>query len=172
MKEAFQDDEDFSSYLSDFVQAARSVTWHMQKQYGKKEGFGKWNSNEWYGNKVDEMEKIPYLRFLIKARDYSEKEGPVPIGATRVTSVTASMLLVNEGSKPDTSISEVIETSPVLEPPEPKTISRWFWDVNGYLDKGDKVHAPKFEKADVIKTCEDISNYLDQLVNECEERFS
>lgn len=176
MEEAFQDDEEFSYYLSDFVQAARNVTMHMQKQYTKKEGFGKKNEKTkewdgWYGDKEREMREIPYLRFSKNARDYSEHEAPIPIGATRQVSVTTKAYIVDR-SKPESLLTEISETLPTLEPTEPKTIARWFWDVSSYLDKGDKVHAPKFEKADVIKTCEGILNYLDQLVNECEEKFS
>lgn len=175
MKETLQDDEEFSSYLSDFVQAARSITLHMQKQYVEKVGFGKKNGDVWdgwYGYKEGEMRKIPYLRFLIKARNYSEKEGPIPIGATREISCGISAIIVKDGQKPEELVDETIEFFPALEPPEPKTIGRFFWDVSVYLDKGDKVYVPDFEKADVIKTCENISNYLDKLVNECEEKFS
>lgn len=172
MKKVFQDDEVFSFNLSSFVEAARSITLHMQKQYGMKEGFGKKDGNEWYGSKVAEMSKQPNLRFLIKARNYSEKEGPIPTGATRSSVFSADLILVNEGSKTETPESEITEALTTLEPPEPKTLGRWFWDVSRYLDKGDKVHAPEFEKSDVIETCDSIIEYLDNLVNECEKKFS
>jgi hypothetical protein len=175
MKETLQDEEGFTSYLSDFVQAARSITLHMQKQYVEKEGFGKKNGvvwDGWYGYKEAEMRKIPYLRFLIKARNYSEKEGPILIGATRGNSYGLSAIIVKEGQKAEELVSETIEFFPALEPPGPKTIARLFWNVSSYMDKGDKAYALDFEKADVIKTCEYISDYLDKLVNECEEKFS
>ena len=60
---------------------------------------------------------------------------------------------------------------PTLEPPEPKTLIRWFIYVSRYLVKGDKVHVPEFDKKDVIQTCESIIEYLDNLVNECENKF-
>jgi hypothetical protein len=172
MKEAFQKDELFSFNLDSFVSAARSITLHMQKQYGEKEGFGKkvgekWNG--WYGSKEDEMKMLPYLRFLIKARNYSEKEGPIPIGATRELSLLTSAYIVDK-ENPESMIQED-RALPTLEPPKPNTIGRWFWDVVSYLDKGDKVHAPEFEKKDIIQTCESIVEYLDRLVNECEEKF-
>jgi hypothetical protein len=77
MKEAFQDDGEFSFNLDGFLEAAREVPWHMKKQYDKEPGF-----NQWYDEKVAEMQKMPMLRFTIKARNYSTKEGPVPVGAT------------------------------------------------------------------------------------------
>lgn len=172
MKKTFQDDELFSFNLSSFVEAARSITFHMQKQYGKKEGFGKWNGNEWYGNKVAEMSDRPCLRFLLGARNYSEKEGPIPTGATREIGFSVGMTIVDKGSKSETSEREIIEESPDLEPPRPKTLERWFWDVSRYLDKGDKVHVPEFERSDVINTCENIIDYLDRLVDDCEANFS
>ncbi len=171
MKKSFQDDELFSFNLSSFVEAARSITFHMQKQYGKKEGFGKPNGNEWYSAKVAEMSAQPYLRFLIGARNYSEKEGPIPTGATRQIGYSMDVILVTEGSKPETLEKEIADALPVLEPPEPKTLDRWFWDVSRYLDKGDKVHAPEFERSDVIKTCEKIIGYLEELVGDCEAKF-
>lgn len=167
MKTAFQDDEEFSYALSSFVDAARSVTFHMQKQYQMKEGFG-----EWYSSKVAEMTMLPYLRFLLKARNHSIHQGPIPTGATRSIDLSADMILVEEGSKPGSLGSEIAKASPVLEPPVSKTLARWFWDVSRYLDKGDKVLAPKFEKKDVIETSENIVEYLDKLVDECEKRVS
>jgi len=166
MKQAFQDDEMFSFKISEFVQAARAVTWHMQKQYTDND---KWDG--WYGRKEEEMRNEPTLRFLVKARNYSEKEGPLPMGATRAINYGMSLCLVGEGSKPSLPVSETAEPLPALEPPKPKTIARWLWDVASYLDKSDKVYVPEFEKADVIKTCKSIVAYLDGLVNECEERF-
>ena len=173
MKETIQDDEVFSFYLSDFVQAARSITWHMQKQYGKEDGFGKKNGDSWdgwYGNKEAEMGKIPYLRFLNKTRSFSEKEGPIPTGATREISYSLSAYIVEEGQTAEELLAETIEFFPAI-PSEPKTIERFFCDVSSYLDKGDKSYISDFEKADVIDTCEIIINFLDKLVNDCEETF-
>ena len=65
---------------------------------------------------------------------------------------------------------ETIEFFPAI-PSEPKTIERFFCDVSSYLDKGDKSYISDFEKADVIDTCEIIINFLDKLVNDCEETF-
>jgi len=172
MKDAFQDDEEFSFNLNSFVEAARSITWHMQKQYGKEDGFGKRDDNEGYGNKVAEMEKKPELRFLKKARNFAEKEGPIPTGATRGSNYFMDLILVKEGSKPEPQESEIVKAPPRLEQPEPKTLARWFRDVSRYLDKGDKVHAPEFEKSDIIKTCENVIEYLDKLVDDCEAKFS
>jgi len=177
MNEAFQNEVIFTDTLNDFFSTARIVTLHMQKQYSGEKGFGEIVDKDtnkrdgWYGSKQDEMKEVNYLRFLIKARDYREKEGPIPTGATRIHSVSAGMLLVKEGSKAETLESEIIEASPTLEPPEPKTLDRWFWDVGRYLDKGDKVLVPECEKKDVMETCKSIVEYLDKLVDECEAKF-
>jgi len=39
MKEEFGDDEIFGYNFSAFLSAARSITYYMQKQYKRKEGF-------------------------------------------------------------------------------------------------------------------------------------
>lgn len=169
MKETFQNDELFASKLSDFVDSARSITFHMQKQYMMKEGFGKkiddkWDG--WYGSKEDEMKKTPYLRFLIRARNYSNKEGPIPTGATREISFGITTCVAKSGSDP-----VALKELPKSEPSETKTLDRWFWDVSRYLDKGDKKYASKFEKSSVIETCESVIEYLNKLVDECEAKF-
>src|SRR5271157_5852521 len=135
-------------YISSFVQAARSITFHMKKQYGKLEGF-----QNWYDNlKEPEMRQTPELRFLIKARNYAEKQGPLPTGATRSVGYGMGMILVHEGSKPETVESEITKVvlsslePPELQPPEPKTLGRWFWDVTRYLNEGDMIHVPEFER--------------------------
>ena len=174
MKTAFRDDEEFSYALSSFVEAARSVTFHMQKQYEIKEGFGKkvgdkWDG--WYGIKQAEMGQLLDLKFSKEVRNYSVHQEPIPTGATRSLDLSADIILEKEGSKPETKESEITEVLPTLEPPEPKTLIRWFIYVSRYLVKGDKVHVPEFDKKDVIQTCESIIEYLDNLVNECENKF-
>jgi hypothetical protein len=167
METDFQNDEVFSFNLSSFVQAARSITWHMNKQYHTKEGF-----NAWYEKKVIEMKNNSELQFLIKARNYSEKEGPIPTGATRTNAVSASIVLIGAEQKQDTPITKVANPLLMIEPPKQKTISRWFWDVAEYLDKGPMVYASKFKKAEIIEVCKNILVYLNNLVDECEKMFS
>jgi hypothetical protein len=146
----------------------------MQNQYRRKEGFGKkvdgkWDG--WYGSKEEEMRLLPDLRFSNKAKICSVHREPITIGATRSLSVSADLILVGDGSKPDILESEITEASPTFEQHEPKTLDRWYCEVGRYLVEGDKVLVPEFEKKDVIKTCESIIEYLDNLVDECEAKF-
>jgi len=177
MNEAFQNDVIFSDTLNEFFSTARIVTFHIQKQYRGKKGFGNIVNKDtkkrdgWYGDKQDEMEKVPYLRFLIKARNYREKEGPIPTSATRSISYIMRPILVKEGSEPETLEIEITEALPTLKPPEPETLDRCFCEVGRYLVKGDKVYVPEFENKNIIKTCESIIEYLDKLVDECEAKF-
>ncbi len=72
MKQTFIDDEIFHYNLSAFLSAARSITYYMQKQYKRKEGFP-----EWYCCKQLKMSADPDLKYLIKARDETIHEKPI-----------------------------------------------------------------------------------------------
>jgi len=172
MKEAFQDDGEFSFNLDGFLEAAREVPWHMKKQYDKEPGF-----NQWYDEKVAEMQKMPMLRFTIKARNYSTKEGPVPVGATCEISLSTNATIVANGLKTNTNVCVVPTENgenglKASGKSRIETVNRWFWDVGRYMDKGDKCHVPQFEKGSVLETCENILKYLDELVEECEKEFA
>jgi len=169
MEKAFQNDVMFTYYLTSFVQAARSITWHMQKQYSKKEGFGecidkKWSG--WYGSKVAEMRGKSELKFLVDARNFSEKEGPIPTGKTREIRIGMQANVIETESKPKALENGTMELLPTFEPSTAKTVNRWF------LSENDNIDAPKFERRAVIETCENIIKYFDELVSECEAKFS
>ena len=80
-KEHYQEDDEFSYFLSAFLSAARSITFYMQKQYGKHSGFPKW-----YCEEQTRMVADADLKYLNEARVEDVHQKPVHTGATRAVS--------------------------------------------------------------------------------------
>ncbi len=67
---AYPDPDDFTIKLNACIQAARSVTFVLQREHSKSEGF-----DEWYSTWRRKMRDDPMLRWLVEARNEIEKEG-------------------------------------------------------------------------------------------------
>jgi len=145
----FEDDNTFSYNLSAFLSAARSITWHMQKQYGDRQNF-----DEWDRQRRIEMSADPELRYLNEVRVEDVHRKPVLTGATRELSFTGDVVLVEEGT-PVAEQAKEVESKPSTQS-RPKTVRRFF---------------PKFRQVDVIEFCENQLAKLAKIVEECENRF-
>jgi hypothetical protein len=66
----FTDRDSFRHYIEAAIEAARSVTWLLQKQYNVIAGFG-----EWYTIVQEKLNADPLSRFLLKQRNFVVKEG-------------------------------------------------------------------------------------------------
>ena len=64
----------FTNYLEAAIVFARSVTFHLQKQFATAAGF-----NEWYAKQQKRLAEDQLSRFLLHQRNYVLKEGPVTI---------------------------------------------------------------------------------------------
>ncbi len=64
----------FSAYCS----AARSVTWVLQAVGSQYDGF-----DTWYSEASATLQRDPDAKYLVQARNESEKEGHVPVGSSR-----------------------------------------------------------------------------------------
>jgi hypothetical protein len=148
MKQAFEDDDTFSYNLSAFLSAARSITWVMQKQYARYNGFA-----EWYCPYQIKMPANPELDYLNTLRVEDVHKEPVPTGSTRVVTVSLGLTLVKEG----TSVAEQAKESKHKPPTQcgSRTVRRFF---------------AKFEHVDVIEFCENQLSKLTEIVEECENR--
>ena len=149
MKQAFEDDNAFSYNLSAFLSAARSITWYMQKQYVRRNGFA-----EWYRQNQIKMSADPELEYLNKVRVEDVHREPVQTGATRQVTVSIDAVLVKEGT-PEAEQAKEAEPKPPTQS-SPKTVRRFF---------------PKFGHVDVIEFCENQLTKLTRIVEECENRF-
>lgn len=74
--------EPFGYNLNAFLAAARSVTFLLQKEYSKIDGFA-----EWWALEQTTLAADPAARFFLELRNYSQKEGRISLvgtGAARV----------------------------------------------------------------------------------------
>src|ERR1700733_14353832 len=74
--------ESFGYNLNAFLSAARSVTFLLQKEYSKIDGFA-----EWWALERTTLAADPAARFFLELRNYSQKEGRISLvgtGAARV----------------------------------------------------------------------------------------
>jgi hypothetical protein len=64
----------FQHYLESAIVFARSVTFHLQKQYAHTTGF-----DEWYAPWQEKFKNDPLARFFTEQRNYSLKVGPLAV---------------------------------------------------------------------------------------------
>jgi len=67
---AYFSPDDFRLNLQACIQAFRSVTWVLQNQKRKVDGF-----DQWYAGWQQKMREDPILRWLVEARNKIEKQG-------------------------------------------------------------------------------------------------
>jgi hypothetical protein len=81
----------FCNYLEASIVFARSVTFHLRKEFANRSGFA-----EWYATQQKLLGNNPLARFLLEKRNYVLKEGP--IGTHRVVEVTMTTSIHLSGS--------------------------------------------------------------------------
>jgi hypothetical protein len=79
---AYADPDQFTTKLNACIQAARSVTFVLQKEHGKSDGFDTWY-REWQGR----MRNDSLMRWLVDARNTVEKEGDLDTQSQAVVSL-------------------------------------------------------------------------------------
>jgi len=148
MKQTFEDDSSFSYNLSAFLSAARSITYHMQKQYKCRTAFA-----EWYCQKQREMSADSELKCLNNARVENVHTETVQTGATRGLTLSLDVI-IGSGLTPDKE--RVKETA--SEPPRQSSriTVRFF---------------PDLKEGDIVGFCERQFSKYEELVKECEARF-
>lgn len=149
LKEAYEDDNTFAYNLSAFLSAARSVTFYMRDQYGRRNGL-----TEWYRPKETEMRADPELVFLNEARVESVHKETVPTRATRQATATARAFIATEKTPQDKQVEQAKAKAPART--GPKTVRRFF---------------AEFENHEVRDFCEKQLAKLAKLVEECEKQF-
>ena len=149
MKRTFEDDDEFSFNMSAFLSAARSITWHMQKQYA---GHGVFD--EWYSQKQAEISSDPELKYLNELRVEEVHREPVQTGATRQVSYGISAVF-GKDTAPDGQ-TKGAEPKADARSVGPKTVRRFL---------------PEFGNMEVLEFCENQLAKLNRLVKECERQF-
>ncbi|CAG1770697.1 hypothetical protein [Geobacter sp.] len=148
-QEHYQEDEVFSYFLSAFLSAARSITFYMQKQYGKVSGFP-----EWYCIEQIKMVADAELKYLNEARVEDVHRKPVHTGATRASSCGIDAILLKEGEECPLSTETVVSQDTTES--QNVTLRRYFADRD-YIE--------------TIEFCSSQLSKLTTLVAECESRF-
>ena len=149
-KEHYQEDDEFSYFLSAFLSAARSITFYMQKQYGKHSGFPKW-----YCEEQTRMVADADLKYLNEARVEDVHQKPVHTGATRAVSFSIDAILVKEGEEYS------FDTEPVI--PEKAVESRNVTLRRYFVGR---------EDVEVLEFCSLQLSKLISLLDRCEAKFS
>ncbi|MDD5510536.1 MAG: hypothetical protein PHI12_06995 [Dehalococcoidales bacterium] len=147
MKQTFEDDDCFSYNLSAFLSAARSITYHMQKQYKRRSGF-----TEWYCQKQIGMSADSELQYLNNARVENVHKETAQTGATRERTVSLDVI-IGEVTPQKEQVEEAVS-----EPPTPSSYptARFF---------------PDLKDGAVIEFCERQLVKYEELVEECEQRL-
>lgn len=165
MKENVEDRQKFKYNFSAFVSAARSITFLLQKEVSKNQGF-----DEWYCKKQMQMEQDELFKFFKKKRNYILKEGlinpraeismTIPYSAAGSYSVEA--IVRNAGGIiTDYEYSESpAKPKPVSKPKVvEETAYKWF-----FADWPEP-------NEDVITLCEKYLDELKLIVEEAENKF-
>ncbi len=78
----YPDPDEFTTKLNACVQAARSVTFVLQKEHSKSDGFA-----EWYEPWRARLRADPLMRWLVDARNAIEKEGDLETASEAVVTL-------------------------------------------------------------------------------------
>jgi len=148
MKEHLDDDIRFSYYFSAFLSAARSITFHLQKQYSSYANF-----SDWYYPYQEEMKDDKELKYLHELRVEEVHREPVVTGTTRTRSFTIDVI-IGEPSAVTTETKK--NTKPASAKIPPKVVKRFL---------------PKFDRVNIIDFCEKQINKLEKIVKKCECTF-
>jgi len=157
-----QDKRDVFKYnLSAFLSAARSVTWIMQREFGKVPGF-----IEWYRIQQDKMRSDEKMRILGDKRHATTHEEPVRPHAQVGVTVTERLIMTDSVSVVVTHADGTIERSDSTSPPPPPASAttqpnaEWRWSFDEIPDM------------DVITVCREHMSKLESIVADCERLFN
>jgi hypothetical protein len=160
MVESEADRMPFKYNLSAFLTAFRSVTFFMQKEYSKIDGF-----IEWYLDKQKKLESDEKMQLLNKKRVMTIHKVPVGLHAQINVSIHESVFATDEVSV------EIIHADGTIEKEDPKTIERieppteiampdkWLWFFDDYPN------------SDVVSICNECTDNLSNIISECNSTF-
>ncbi len=155
MKRVSFDLNKFRYELTAFLNASRSITQIMQKEFSGKNDF-----IDWYKQKQAEMQRNETLRYLHRQRSISFHEHPVlsyPIQVTSQTSDAVGMRIVLTGTSSNINLTSGFVALPIVQPVV--SVKYYFDDISS-------------EEKDVITICQEAVNELELIVDECEKKFA
>jgi len=152
--------EEFNFELCSFIEAARNVTFAMQKEYSNNIKF-----KEWYTKKQEEMKKDKLLNFFIEKRNIIVKEGD-PGSNTNAFGVECSITI------PAFEEAKVILTEKMFTGEE---------EIKAETREGKKIKMekrvfkipvfPELEYRPVIEACQEYLDKIEALVKESQQNI-
>lgn len=156
MRKASSDCDAFRYRLTAFLAASRSITQVMQKEFSETPGF-----SDWYSQKQTEMRNNPILKYLHAQRELTYHQRPMlpyPIGVTeQITEGKRTNIVLTGTGDTLQHAASIFMNLPRVQPV--LNVKYYFSD---FAD-GEK---------DVITICREAVNALEEIVTECESRFS
>lgn len=153
-------------YLSAFVSAARSVTWIMRYEYGKRPGW-----SEWFDEKKPEPHTRELLRKMNDVRVRSNKTEPIRTRTTAKVTISPGQItpeleyLLRDGGKEQVR----------LQPTDDSNTQAYVMISDRVLARATIDQAeheiPEFKGRNAKDVCQDYLAELEALVSECERMF-
>lgn len=156
MRGVSSNSDEFRYMLNAFLAALRSITQVMQKEFSKTPGF-----LDWYSQKQTEVRNNPMLKYLHAQRELTYHQRPMlpyPIGV---------MEQITEGKRTNIVLTGTGDTlqhaaSLFMNLPRVRPALNVKYYFSDFAD-GEK---------DVITICQEAVNALEEIVTECESKFS
>ncbi|MCF7869888.1 MAG: hypothetical protein K9M01_02080 [Candidatus Omnitrophica bacterium] len=145
----------FRYMLTAFLAASRSITLIMQKEFDKKSGF-----SDWYNKKEEEMKKSPVLKYILKRRNLALHQRPVlqyPIGISETITDQKRTNIVLTGTGSSIASSSVYFMS--FSRLKPISGAKYYFD--DFMNR----------EKDVISICKETIMIIEDIVDECENKF-
>ena len=153
---------DFNYYLSAYFSAARSVSWVLKAEHGKKVGF-----TAWYNSFSASSDDEAFMKVINSIRVRTEKHEPVdavpaliagiPIHASVPETHRAKELALRSKRSMTHNISDGLKVT--LKPAQ----------TSDYENNGIERHLPEFPNYDVTIACHRYYLLVERLVVECEK---
>ncbi len=154
--------DNFRHALNLFLSSARSITWIMKSEFDKVPGL-----ESWYSAQETQMRSDNTMRFLLEQRNISLKQRPIqPQGITKVSfteylTVSSSLsIVVTHADGTEEKSESRSEPSPLPKPTEVAIEQSWYFS-----------ELPE-DSNEVVAICEAHITKLEQLVSECESKFT
>jgi hypothetical protein len=153
---------DFNYYLSAYFSAARSVSWILKAEYGKKDGFA-----AWYDAFNASAEDEEFMRIINSIRVRTEKHEPVDAVPTLISgipvhpSVPEAELVRESQSRGQRTISHKTSAGFTMVTSQPVETA------DGELH-GIERRLPEFPDYDVTVACRKYFMLIERLLSECE----
>lgn len=156
----------FEFYLSAFISAARSVTWVMRYEYGKKRGW-----EEWFTQRQPPSHMREKLRKMNDLRVRGQKTEPIRTRTELKVVVPPEYVTPKLQAYLDPSAKNQVR----IEPTDHTNTEADIFCGNEYVGRCQierVIHElPEFKGEDAVKVCKEYLGELEDLVRECDRQF-